>query len=106
MNPRLQMFSTISLFLLCMATAQSEDFEQGQGRSLRGVSKPDSGNLFVDERAKPGSGETAVGLLGDQLLCNCDNGQHDCTNFYIPNDCSTCCWHWDQYPDGNDDWVW
>ncbi len=21
----------------------------------------------------------------------------------FPDDCDTCCWWWDQYPDGNDD---
>mmetsp|Transcript_17596 Transcript_17596/g.24957 ORF Transcript_17596/g.24957 Transcript_17596/m.24957 type:complete len:99 (+) Transcript_17596:171-467(+) len=94
------MFSKISLLVLFVATAQA-DYEQG--RSLRGVSKPDDGNLFADERAKPaGSGGVAVGFGEEELLCNCDGSQHDCTNFYIPNDCDTCCWWWDQIH-GNDE---
>lgn len=93
-NSRLQMFSTISLLVLFVAAAQ--------GRSLRGVSKPGSGNLFVDERAKPaGSGGVAVGLLDEPNWCHCYNSEtggslaYDCGE----NTCSFCC------SSMNDDWI-
>lgn len=94
------MFSTISLYVLCVATAQA-DYEQG--RSLRGVTKPDSsGNLFVDERAKPaGEGGVAVGLLDEPNWCLCYNQETGGSLAYDCGDstCSFCC------SGMNDDWI-
>mmetsp|Transcript_17595 Transcript_17595/g.24956 ORF Transcript_17595/g.24956 Transcript_17595/m.24956 type:complete len:99 (+) Transcript_17595:171-467(+) len=93
------MFSKISLLVLFVATAQA-DYEQG--RSLRGVSKPDDGNLFADERAKPaGSGGVAVGLLDEPNWCHCYN---PVTGGSLAYDCgeSTCSWCCSGM---NNDWI-
>ena len=99
MNLRLLKFSTISLFVLFVATVKA-DYEQG--RSLRGVSKPDTSNLFVDVRANPtGAGGVAVGLLDEINWCNCYNQElggslaYDCGE----STCSWCC------SSMNDDWI-